>query len=449
MSIDKAVDSAQLNADLTSVANAIRTKGGTSASLAFPTGFVQAIGDIETGDGRKDLCEPKDVDFIDFDGRLLYSYSSSEFLELTDFPPNPSYRGLTAQGWNWVLADAKEFVSNYGCLVIGQSYTTDDGRTRIYIHVTPQIIESQRQFQVIATATVKNGLKIYWGDGTESIWTGAANSNEAGATHTYSVAGDYKIEIEVVSGSISYLGRNGANSSIVGGDSKIQGCVQKIEIGDNVTGLAKNTFKVMNSLIAVTVPTTVTTMNDYDEGMFSLNLMGGFVFPLGFTTNRYRAMFPQSCMLKYISIPKSMHNFAIGTFPGRLRKLTISSLEPYSGTAMTRLYNAESLTHFVVMGTYTTINDDSVRSTMIKKLYIPSTVTAISGTNTFAYNSNLVEVHLRPINPPTLANSGAFRGCNANCIFYVPYSADHSILEAYKTASNWSTFSAYIQEEPQ
>lgn len=49
MAIDKLVDSAQLDADLTSVANAIRTKGGTSAQLAFPSGFVQAIGDIPSG----------------------------------------------------------------------------------------------------------------------------------------------------------------------------------------------------------------------------------------------------------------------------------------------------------------------------------------------------------------------------------------------------------------
>lgn len=49
MSVDKLVDSTQLDADLTSVANAIRTKGGTSAQLAFPTGFVTAIGSIPTG----------------------------------------------------------------------------------------------------------------------------------------------------------------------------------------------------------------------------------------------------------------------------------------------------------------------------------------------------------------------------------------------------------------
>lgn len=39
--------------ELTSIANAIRTKGGTSASLEFPQEFVQAINDIQTGGGSK------------------------------------------------------------------------------------------------------------------------------------------------------------------------------------------------------------------------------------------------------------------------------------------------------------------------------------------------------------------------------------------------------------
>lgn len=54
MSVDKLVDSTQLDADLTSVANAIRTKGGTSAQLAFPSGFVSAINAIPTGGGTSD-----------------------------------------------------------------------------------------------------------------------------------------------------------------------------------------------------------------------------------------------------------------------------------------------------------------------------------------------------------------------------------------------------------
>lgn len=49
MALDKLVDSTQLNTDLTSVANAIRIKGDTSAQLAFPSGFVSAVQAIPTG----------------------------------------------------------------------------------------------------------------------------------------------------------------------------------------------------------------------------------------------------------------------------------------------------------------------------------------------------------------------------------------------------------------
>lgn len=48
MAVDKLVDSTQLDADLTSVANAIRSKGGTSGTLAFPNGFISAVEAIET-----------------------------------------------------------------------------------------------------------------------------------------------------------------------------------------------------------------------------------------------------------------------------------------------------------------------------------------------------------------------------------------------------------------
>lgn len=47
MAVDKLVDSTQLDADLTSVAAAIRAKSGTSAELSFPTDFVTAISAIK------------------------------------------------------------------------------------------------------------------------------------------------------------------------------------------------------------------------------------------------------------------------------------------------------------------------------------------------------------------------------------------------------------------
>lgn len=67
MAIDKSIDSAQLDADLASVADAIRTKGGTSAQLAFPADFVQAIEDIETGGGGGGESGVIDSDYVTFE----------------------------------------------------------------------------------------------------------------------------------------------------------------------------------------------------------------------------------------------------------------------------------------------------------------------------------------------------------------------------------------------
>ena len=49
MAFDKVVDSAVLESGLTSIANAIREKAGTSDALAFPAGFAEAIAAIESG----------------------------------------------------------------------------------------------------------------------------------------------------------------------------------------------------------------------------------------------------------------------------------------------------------------------------------------------------------------------------------------------------------------
>lgn len=79
MAVDKLVDSTQLDADLTSVANAIRTKGGTSADLAFPSGFVSAVEAIPTGGGGwtaqgiADTSEPNGP--ISISGTSIKSYA--------------------------------------------------------------------------------------------------------------------------------------------------------------------------------------------------------------------------------------------------------------------------------------------------------------------------------------------------------------------------------------
>ena len=54
-----------------------------------------------------------------------------------------------------------------------------------------------------------------------------------------------------------------------------------------------------------------------------------------------------------------------------------------------------------------------------------------------------------PPTPPTLASSSNIFTVNSGVRIFDPYSADHSILNAYKTATNWTDYASYIVEEPQ
>lgn len=55
MALDKVVDSAALDAQLTSIADAIRSKGGTTDQLTL-SGMVDAINEIQTGGGGTGLA---------------------------------------------------------------------------------------------------------------------------------------------------------------------------------------------------------------------------------------------------------------------------------------------------------------------------------------------------------------------------------------------------------
>lgn len=74
----KVIDAEQLEADLTSVADTIRAKGGTSEPLAWPEGYKAAIQDIETGSALPSLSDPGTAEdlragkqLIDQDGKIV------------------------------------------------------------------------------------------------------------------------------------------------------------------------------------------------------------------------------------------------------------------------------------------------------------------------------------------------------------------------------------------
>lgn len=56
MAVDKAIDSTEFDSKLTTVADAIRTAEGTTATMSFPTGMVDAISSLSSkGGGTEEL----------------------------------------------------------------------------------------------------------------------------------------------------------------------------------------------------------------------------------------------------------------------------------------------------------------------------------------------------------------------------------------------------------
>ncbi len=327
MAVDKLVDSTQLDSDLTSVANAIRTKGGTSASLSFPSDFVTAIGAIPTGitptgtinittNGTHDVTNyasanvsvsggggggspDDDVVFYDYDGSVVDSYSAADFANLAALPSNPSHTGLTAQGWNWTLSDAKTYVSTYGKLDIGQMYVTDDGKTRIHIKL------GEGRLAPYLGIAVNGTVDIDWGDGTaHGSLTGTSLTTVKTLQHTYSSAGKYTIVLN--GGSISIYSASSKSrllsptSSPNSNDDSYRTSIAGVNLGSNAVigyyGLA-----YCYNLQYVTIPSTV---NISEEAPFYYCYSLKHLTVPTATTTLPRYFAPYSYSLSSVSIPK-------------------------------------------------------------------------------------------------------------------------------------------------
>ena len=81
----------------------------------------------------------------------------------------------------------------------------------------------------------------------------------------------------------------------------------------------------------------------------------------------------------------------------------------------------------------------------LNSLTLPATMKSI-GSNCIANATVLKELHLLNTTPPSLSGTSSIGG-PSDLKIYVPYSADHSVLNAYKTATNWSSLASKIFEE--
>ena len=149
---------------------------------------------IIQGGSPTPTVEEKDINFYDYDGTLVASWTKAELANKAALPDNPSHTGLTAQGWNWDLAVLK--TSGLNKIDVGQNYIPTDGKTHIFVSVDANNLASSVKFGVNGTVTVN------WGDGTStSSVSGTSATTVKSLNHTYSQAGDYEVTLDVGTGS--------------------------------------------------------------------------------------------------------------------------------------------------------------------------------------------------------------------------------------------------------
>lgn len=197
-----------LKETFTNIADAIREKLGSEEKMT-PAAMPERIRAIKIGSGSESgtgsgaagsagcYTPEKDVNFRDYDGMVIQSYTFKEALALTALPEGPKHNGLTFQEWNRTLTYIKE-LAGYGLKTdVYAIFLPTDGKTKVELWIV------QEKFKEIwLFACAKDGvLTVDWGDGTtdQMDWSGFDASKSSSMNrylcHKYAALGKYTVSI--------------------------------------------------------------------------------------------------------------------------------------------------------------------------------------------------------------------------------------------------------------
>lgn len=341
----------QLLADKATMVSNLQAKGISVTGNETFTELVPTIAEIPTPIKAA-------VEFYDYDGTLLYSYTKNEALALTTLPTTPSHTGLTFEEWNWTLEEIKSYINTYKDvdveIIVGATYTTADGKTRFYVTVTKYTLEPalyvQRYGSTNATFTLD------WGDGTP-IETYTVASASITPTHTYLAPGDYVIEIAITSGKIQFTAGyrsqplcliydshytfNGSSYAALGANTLYYAMITKLEFGNDVIIHTNSTSSSIGGATAI-----------YNSGFKSF-----LVHSANFLTgDTIYDLFSWIAGMKILIVPRNIRKF---------RGVRGSDFEIVSLPG--------NLTAFDYDG-----SNSSLRLTSLKKITYPDTLTALT-----------------------------------------------------------------------
>lgn len=428
--------------------------------------------------------EPKNVNFYDYEGTLLKSYTTDEWASVTELPENPTHEGLTAQGWNWTLEEINQQLVDVGGVVnVGQMYVTDDGKTRIYIELLEGRTSPYLGLQLNGT------VEIDWGDGSATDTMTGTSNNIVFKQHIYQSDGDYIIKLNAVDDKPFTISGNNSGSYLLNNDTNVTskrknylGTIKKIEIGNNCN-LSSYGFMDCFGLKYITIPNELVTGW---QSLFQGNRSFKFIVIPRNSSSVGTAIFKDCDSLKTVSLPPTTTRITSNSFGAdyALESITIpygvvridenafqycENLENINIPDTVATWNSYVFSYCFALKTVSNVklfgyqqfmqcmmlksiiipdNVSSIRNSCFSGCYslasltIPSGVTNIEST-AFGACYGMKEYHFLSTTPPSLANTYVFSDIPSDCIIYVPMES----VDAYKTATNWSNYASQIQGE--
>ena len=419
---------------LTAIADSIRKKTGKEEKLKFPAEFCSAIESIETGgssggDTPKAEVKSKDVNFFDYDGTLIASYTTAEAEALTTLPTPPAHSGLVFQGWNYTLEEVK---ANSDMADIGALYTTDDGATRLEIEVL-----ERRDIRIRFSQTKASGVLVDWGDGASE--RSGASAGMTFLTHNYEEPGEYIITLTIDEDCNVTLGSYSSHFICIDSlsSNSAQNALRNLYIGDRVVAIGNSAFANHYALHTVSMNQSITTLGDE---CFKCAGILFITIPAGIDTIPYSAFSTCNCM-KNISLPVSAQNleqYAIYECKS-LKRLNFKNITNPNSRAISSNYAIKE----IIVNSDATYIPNYFCSDCIgleKIVFLGKVKILYSGTFSGCYNIKTIDLtHCAAV--PTLQDNSLYSSSQRDLEILVP--AD--LADEWKVATNWAKVANYIK----
>lgn len=388
--------------------------------------------------------EESDINFWDYEGTLLYSWTLAELATKTELPPLPSHDGLICQGWNWTLQDIKDAGRE---LDIGALYITDDGKTRLYVDVDT---ETWDDFVLNYWQDPRNATTVDWGDGTTPETLNKDSYVEH--RHVYASSGSYVITMSVKEGATMRLGASSAGRFLIAnGETDIGRCAMlaKVEIGERMTRVTERAFYAAVRLKSVSVPSGV-LFEPWRTFEQATNIRAVTV---SFSSEIIQSFYRCTNLRAIASTKGTTHSPGYVITNTAVRQINFDMSDAYNAQALERVHikavngqvgdfsSCVSLLEVTIPADATTFVTAAFQGDYaLRRVTCLGDIASIPA-QVFqrCYPLRFVDfTHCTAV--PTLANVNAFDGTHEQLEIRVPA----SLADAWKAATNWSSLAEHI-----